>query len=702
MNKLFNLLRITFSLIIILPLTINAQWVKTSSPSGGEISFLGKNGTTVYLSHPSGIYSSTDKGQNWTKQNWNIEARDVISFASNENSIFLGTHMATINRTTDDGVSWSALRLKISGDPVTSLAVDQSNVYALIGSITIYRSTNNGQNWSDISPNLPNVYFRTIKVINSTLFAISTESIIYRSADMGATWTFCSSLESAPILSIDSNSKYLFAGTMKGVYQSSDNGTSWVHAGHDSMQFRVSSIAVNGDTIFAGTTNDPWEKLSGVYMSVNNGKDWCQINDGLASYYISQMMVVGDRVLSGNQGGGVYALTDNGKWVQSNNGLTALNVRLHYIENDKLIALADGGLYYSTNEGADWNHSFLDYNTGNFTCLKKMNNGTFFAGTFGSGLYISIDSGKVWKPLPFSFKTINNVVFSIVSAGQYIFAAIDGQVYRSIDNGSSWVKANNGLPANYPNFNYVNTLCAIDSTVFAAAWYGEGVYRSTDYGNSWTIASDAAFGRPNDLTFATNGKVLYALSSKQLARTDNKGNNWKILTRMDGRIIALSDSLVFLSTPDGIYCSTDYGTRWNKVSSGIGENISLRSLLVAGNYLYAGTGSHGIWKISLKELTTAVQTESGKEIPSRFSLEQNYPNPFNPSTTIRFTIPEASFVQLSVYNSIGQKVADLLSRELNSGKYSAQWNADAFPSGVYYCRIQAGTFSQTRKLLLLK
>lgn len=171
---------------------------------------------------------------------------------------------------------------------------------------------------------------------------------------------------------------------------------------------------------------------------------------------------------------------------------------------------------------------------------------------------------------------------------------------------------------------------------------------------------------------------------------------------MDGRIIALSDSLVFLSTPDGIYCSTDYGTRWNKVSSGIGENISLRSLLVAGNYLYAGTGSHGIWKISLKELTTAVQTESGKEIPSRFSLEQNYPNPFNPSTTIRFTIPEASFVQLSVYNSIGQKVADLLSRELNSGKYSAQWNADAFPSGVYYCRIQAGTFSQTRKLLLLK
>jgi hypothetical protein len=88
--------------------------------------------------------------------------------------------------------------------------------------------------------------------------------------------------------------------------------------------------------------------------------------------------------------------------------------------------------------------------------------------------------------------------------------------------------------------------------------------------------------------------------------------------------------------------------------------------------------------------------------PKAFSLLQNYPDPFNPSTNISFSIPAASFISLKVFDALGREVSVVLSEELPAGKYSRQWNAAGLPSGVYFYRLQAGSFAETKKLVLLR
>jgi hypothetical protein len=88
--------------------------------------------------------------------------------------------------------------------------------------------------------------------------------------------------------------------------------------------------------------------------------------------------------------------------------------------------------------------------------------------------------------------------------------------------------------------------------------------------------------------------------------------------------------------------------------------------------------------------------------PDEFRLEQNYPNPFNPATTIRFSIPDQTFVTLKVYDIIGNEVATLVNESKTPGSYEINWKADQLPSGIYIYSIRAGNFVETRKMILLK
>ncbi|RKY99185.1 MAG: hypothetical protein DRQ13_02820, partial [Ignavibacteriae bacterium] len=89
-------------------------------------------------------------------------------------------------------------------------------------------------------------------------------------------------------------------------------------------------------------------------------------------------------------------------------------------------------------------------------------------------------------------------------------------------------------------------------------------------------------------------------------------------------------------------------------------------------------------------------------IPVEFSLSQNYPNPFNPATTIKFGISELTNVTLKIYDALGSEVETLVSEKLEPGYYKHEWNASRFASGVYFYRIIAGTFVETKKLVILK
>jgi hypothetical protein len=89
-------------------------------------------------------------------------------------------------------------------------------------------------------------------------------------------------------------------------------------------------------------------------------------------------------------------------------------------------------------------------------------------------------------------------------------------------------------------------------------------------------------------------------------------------------------------------------------------------------------------------------------IPNKFYLSQNFPNPFNPSTKINFSIPEESYVALEVFNALGESVGLLVSQELTIGNYNYDWDASFSPSGIYFYRLQAGDFVETKKMILLK
>ena len=88
--------------------------------------------------------------------------------------------------------------------------------------------------------------------------------------------------------------------------------------------------------------------------------------------------------------------------------------------------------------------------------------------------------------------------------------------------------------------------------------------------------------------------------------------------------------------------------------------------------------------------------------PLVFNLEQNYPNPFNPVTNIIYTVPQAQHIKLNVYNILGQLVKTLVDEEIPAGKHSIQFNAAGFSSGVYYYRVETGSTTDTRSMLLLK
>jgi hypothetical protein len=91
-----------------------------------------------------------------------------------------------------------------------------------------------------------------------------------------------------------------------------------------------------------------------------------------------------------------------------------------------------------------------------------------------------------------------------------------------------------------------------------------------------------------------------------------------------------------------------------------------------------------------------------KNIPTAYSLEQNYPNPFNPTTAINYQSPITSYVTLKVFDVLGREVALLVNEKKEAGKYEVEWNAESYPSGVYFYKLVTGNYIETKKMILMK
>ena len=213
-----------------------------------------------------------------------------------------------------------------------------------------------------------------------------------------------------------------------------------------------------------------------------------------------------------------------------------------------------------------------------------------------------------------------------------------------------------------PTGGAVQSIAVSDTDVFAGTYYG-GVFLSTNYGTTWSAV--------------------------------NSG-----LTNTDVQCLAVSGANVFAGTKGGVFLSTDNGGSWNAANSGL-NNSDVRSIAISGTNLFAGTYYNGAWKRPLSDMITAIE-RIATDLPTHFNLQQNYPNPFNPSTTMSYTIPKESFVTIKVYDLIGREIKTLVSENKPAGNYSVNFNGTNLPSGIYFYTIRAGSFMQTKKMVLLK
>jgi hypothetical protein len=206
-----------------------------------------------------------------------------------------------------------------------------------------------------------------------------------------------------------------------------------------------------------------------------------------------------------------------------------------------------------------------------------------------------------------------------------------------------------------------------------------------------------------DLNFQSNNGFALGIESgiNYLYKTTN-ASNW-IKTSLPHAMY----SVKFTDANTGWLCgengkimySTNTGISWSEQTSATFS--VLNEIYMVNNTTGYIAGQNGVILKTTNGGITGVH-QTGSNIPDKYSLSQNYPNPFNPVTQIKFDLPKASMVNITIYNSLGKEIEQVISKELSTGSYSVDWDASLNPSGVYFYKITAGEFSQTRKMVLVK
>jgi hypothetical protein len=259
--------------------------------------------------------------------------------------------------------------------------------------------------------------------------------------------------------------------------------------------------------------------------------------------------------------------------------------------------------------------------------------------------------------------------------------------------------------------------------------------RSTDAGVSWG-ADTRLTNNPADSRYASvsvSGSVVHVVwqdlrdgikEEIYYKRSTDGGINWGADTRLTNNTffsefpsVSVSGSVVHVVWEDDrdgnteLYykCSTDGGTNWGADTRLTNNPAFSRYSSVSAS----GSSVHIVWEdsrdgnyeIYYKRDSTGNITgieNTGSELPVQFTLEQNYPNPFNQSTSIQYVIGSRQFVQLKVYDVLGNEIATLVNEEKSVGSYEINFNARSLSSGIYFYNLQAGSFVEIRKMILIK
>ncbi len=468
-----------------------------------------------------------------------------------------------------------------------------------------------------------------------------------------------------------------------------------VHVDHHNITMLPVNAATNSFKII--NTND-----GGVFYSENSGGIWKDANNGYVTtqFYDADKRAGTDDYIAGAQ--------DNGTW----RSFADPNVDTDW----RSISGGDGfELFWHPNNINEAVYSFQNNN------FLKTNNGGFTTTRATTGLTDIGGGGPFITALGWS-KSRPEVLFAVGASG----------IWRSDNFADSWTLVQSIDESQWGFFAgcKVRVSIADPDIVWAGCRLGDGgtfdyaLHLSRDGGQTFDPvpipAGRSGFSFISGLaTHPTSASTAYVLFSgpgnPKILRTENTGFTWEDISGFadatDGVStngfpdVAINDLMVlpnytneiWAATEVGIFSSQDNGESWSYADNGL-PAVSVWRLRHVEDEVIAATHGRGVWTVS-EPLFVSNEPE---ETPIDFELAQNYPNPFNPTTTIRFSIPAPTDVQLKVYDVSGREVATLTDGLLASGSHEVEWDARNFASGVYMYRLTAGEFTSVKQLTLLK
>jgi hypothetical protein len=241
---------------------------------------------------------------------------------------------------------------------------------------------------------------------------------------------------------------------------------------------------------------------------------------------------------------------------------------------------------------------------------------------------------------------------------------------------------------------------------------GANCFAVDQAGNSFTGGSVAATTSNQDaavVKISSSGSLQWLASYNGAANNydqayalmlDNSGNVYiSGLTTLNS---STTDILTARFSPSGaLHWSKTYDNGLNEDDYSFCMTLDgFNNVITSGFVLRSAAGFNDIATIKYSQVVGVTPVSS--EVPGSYSLSQNYPNPFNPSTNIKFDVPQASHIKISVYDIQGKETAILVNETLNPGSYNIDFDASGLPSGVYIYKLTAVNYTDTKKMILIK
>jgi photosystem II stability/assembly factor-like uncharacterized protein len=430
----------------------------------------------------------------------------------------------------------------------------------------------------------------------------------------------------------------------------------------------------------------------------------------------------------------LFPFAVNAQWIQQISGTTATLRSVKAVDNDVVWAAGDNGIVLNTSDGGEtWNiktpteASYTNFGISSFDKDTAIVIGTTLPSGTNAKIWKTTDSGNTWIEKYYSDDNFsNNIHFFDSNDGIYLgdpnpYNSARWNILTTTDGGNSW----NRVPhSNYPpsdsacgEFGLVRSYGAYGDTVWFSTYYeycptkNNRIFRSTDKGYNWEVFNMPYQGYPAGWIAFSSSSYGVAISNPNswVSRTTDGGETWAIIDTISNftpwavrnapgylnYFLTVGEDAAGMNGKS--YYTNNSGNFWAALSAPsqsilLDVSVTLDSAWAVGN--------NGI--ILKSDIITEVEEEYLSSVPTGYALSQNYPNPFNPSTKIRYYIPQVSNVVIKVFDILGNEIETLVNEEKQTGTYELTWKTENLPSSVYFYRLQAGDFIQTRKMILMK